>query len=132
MKLEKDFLIKNIEGDFTYSIVEISGETRFNDDEKSKLIETNFKNVKAKLIIEIKDPILDEEERKYLSSVIRPFRNRIISITKVESSKYERINIIYINIQLTRKEIKLPLFEKDKMYKNLELNKEYSLKDLDL
>ena len=129
MKLEKDFFIKNIEGDFAYSIVEISGETRFNDDEKSKLIKTNFKNVKAKLIIEIKDPILDEEEKKYLSGVIRPFRDRIEYIKKLNE---HYIGDEYILIKTNSNVTPLPYFKKGTMYKNLELNKEYSLKDLDL
>ena len=128
MKLEKDFFIKNIEGDFAYSIVEISGETRFNDDEKSKLIETNFKNVKAKLIIEIEEPILDKVERKYLSGVIRPFRNEIECIRKVSNEYYKAEHlVIYFKDNMN---MPFPYFKKGTMYKNLELNKEYKLEDL--
>ena len=34
MKLEKEFLIKNVEGDFYYSTIEIQGEINLTDDEK--------------------------------------------------------------------------------------------------
>ena len=129
MKLEKDFFIKNIEGDFAYSIVEISGETRFNDDEKSKLIETNFKNVKAKLIIEIKEPILDEAERKYLSGVIRPFRDRIEYILK--SSFMTGREFLHMKTKDGDMMDMFP-FEPNKMYKGMKLNKEYSLEELRL
>lgn len=131
MKLEKDFLIKNIEGDFAYSIVEISGETRFNDDEKSKLIETNFKNVKAKLIIEIKELILDEAERRYLSGVIRPFKDEVTDIIKYKSYDFE--NKEYIVIHCNQSETTMfPYFDKGTMYKGMELDKEYTLEELGL
>ena len=128
MKLEKEVYIDKINELSNMNIC-------FNEPFTLKEIETLKKIAikrKVKLTLEYQEPILDEEERKYLRCVIRPFKDRIISITKVESSKYERINIIYTNIQLVRKEIKLPLFEKDKMYKGMELNKKYTLKELGL
>ena len=128
MKLEKEVYIENTATTGELSSIIIRGYM----ETKEREILYKLRDKTAKLTLEVEEPILDEEERKYLSNVIRPFRDRVISIAKVESSKYERINIIYTNIQLTRKEIKLPLFEKGKMYKNLELNKGYSLKDLDL
>lgn len=45
---------------------------------------TGKKNIIDWLCEEHKEPILDEEEKEYLSAVIRPFRNRIHFISKQE------------------------------------------------
>lgn len=85
--------------------------------------------------IEIEAPdILNEKEKKYLKAVIRPFRNRVVSVKKVECSN----NSYFINIKIiselspSRKEnIFLPYFQNE-MYKGMELNKEYTLEELGL
>lgn len=85
--------------------------------------------------IEIEEPdILEEVEKEYLSAIIKPFRNRVISVKKVECSN----NSYFINIKViselspSRTEnIFLPYFQNE-MYKGMESNKEYTLKDLDL
>ena len=75
-----------------------------------------------------KREILDEVEKKYLSDVIRPFRDRVINIIKVDN----RIGI-YISIRMKGEaNIDLPYFKKGTMYKGMEINKEYSLKELGL
>ena len=33
----------------------------------------------------IERPILDEVEREYLDAVVKPFRNKVISITKLDT-----------------------------------------------
>ena len=83
--------------------------------------------------------ILDKEEKKYLSNVIRPFANRMVSITKIkdwidEDSNFE---VLEIALRLPCKNqdmefVHLPYFEKGTMYKGMELNKEYTLEDLGL
>ncbi len=73
------------------------------------------------------EPILDEEERKYLSAVIRPFRDKVLYIKKSRCADGE-----YIFIELKVEIINLPLFEKDTMYKGMEVNKDYTLKELGL
>ncbi len=79
---------------------------------------------------EYKEPILDEEEKAYLSAVIKPFRNRVDWIEKVRSiNTTECINITYDD---TEYEIPFPQFEKGTMYKGMELNREYTLEELGL
>lgn len=86
--------------------------------------------------IEIEMPdILNEAEKRYLSAVIRPFRNRVISISKYF---YVLDNVYSIEIYMKSVEgifntenLKLPLF-KNEMYKGMEKNKKYTLKELDL
>lgn len=88
---------------------------------------------------EYKEPILNKKEKEYLSNVIRPFRERIISIAKLEdyyddNSPFESIEI---KTNTPIKEygvdyVSLPYFVKNTMYKEMELNKEYTLKELGL
>lgn len=86
--------------------------------------------------IEIEMPdILKEEEKRYLSAVIRPFRNRVISISKyfyVLDNAYTIEICIYSSVGIFEKEIiRLPRF-KNEMYKGMENNKKYILEELDL
>ena len=80
------------------------------------------------LLEEAKEPILNEEEKEYLSAVIRPFRKKIASISKFEtwddSSQY-------IYIEMTDSHIAtLPVFPKGTMYKGMKDARHYSLKEL--
>lgn len=82
------------------------------------------------LLEEYKEPILDDIEREYLSAVIKPFRKRIKSIKKA----YNSGNSAYISIAMHKCEhIFLPYFNLNSgMYKKMEIDKEYTLKDLGL
>lgn len=86
---------------------------------------------------EYKEPVLDEEEKKYLSAVIKPFRDRVVYIRKVEAGDCNQ----FISIKVKRYDydeedsneyIDLPYFKKDTMYKNMEVRKEYTLEELGL
>ena len=83
------------------------------------------------LLEEAKEPVLDDEERKYLSEVIRPFRKKIISISKVFHGSDRQ----YISITIKDKDrfidsLNLPDFENDTMYKGMEISRPYTLKEL--
>lgn len=76
----------------------------------------------------VEKEILNEAEKEYLSAVIRPFKDRVVSITKVSLVD----GYYFISIALENETIDLPNFEKDTMYKGMELDKEYTLEELDL
>ena len=82
------------------------------------------------LLSEYKEPVLDDAERKYLADVIRPFRDKIDTISKFrawdESSQYIHISMKDNHIST------LPVFPKGTMYKGMEDGKHYSLKELGL
>lgn len=85
--------------------------------------------------IEVPD-ILDEKEKEYLSNVIKPFRNRVISI---EKSRFYDSCFISITVKSKRESsgtktecINLPFFKEDTMYKGMMEDYAYTLKDLDL
>lgn len=73
--------------------------------------------------------ILDDVERRYLSTVIRPFKNRVKYITKrsIMDRKKE-----YIYIHVTDDCICLPCFRKGSMYKGMEIDRNYSFEELGL
>lgn len=84
--------------------------------------------------IEVPDNILDEIEKEYLSAVIRPFKNRVIFIKKVGCTNDKYFISIKISSKLSLSGndiICLPLFQ-NKMYKEMEINKEYTLEELGL
>lgn len=75
--------------------------------------------------------ILDDVERRYLSAVIRPFKDKVLCIAK-RSFKGD-LTLEYISIQLAGIEYTcLPRFKKGTMYKGMELDHWYTLKELGL
>ena len=86
---------------------------------------------------EYEEPVLDDAEKKYLSAVIKPFRDRVVYIRKVGDVG----PIQFISIRLKRYDyakeaayeyFDLPYFKKDTMYIGMEVKKEYTLKELGL
>ena len=81
---------------------------------------------------EVKKPILNEVEKEYLSALIKPFRDIVISIGKCNCYEYEYIVIKYLDYGKYEGHIYLPCFKRGTMYKGMEAGKEYSLGDLRL
>ena len=78
-------------------------------------------------------PILTDIEKEYLSNIIKPFRDSVVSISKCncygDCAYFIQIKVI----QNKRPEyINLPYFEKGRMYRGMKTNKEYILEELDL
>lgn len=80
--------------------------------------------------IEILD-ILTKEEKEYLANVIKPFKDKVICIKK------QLFNIISIQVKDEFsvngfQNIELARFEGNTMYQGMEIDKQYTLKDLGL
>ena len=87
-----------------------------------------------KQIIKLHKPILDEKEKDYLSSVIKPFRDDVISIKKYNNG-YSNYSCIVIEVKpfgIPKEFIDLPSFRSGTMYNGLETNREYTLEELGL
>lgn len=76
----------------------------------------------------VEKEILDDVEKEYLKNVIKPFRNRVNYISKETICTCGH----YILINLVDDYIPLPIFKKETMYKGMEADKEYTLKELGL
>ena len=83
------------------------------------------------LNLPVEEKILDEDEKRYLKNIVRPFRNSVTSIRKRQfDDKYEYIVIIHQETDGTERKIYFPNFKKDTMYKGMLLDKDYTLKEL--
>ena len=78
---------------------------------------------------EYKPPILDDVEKDYLSSVIKPFRNEVECIVKYMFSEEKEFLAICLH---NGEEITLPIFIRRTMYKGMKSRKEYTLEELGL
>lgn len=85
--------------------------------------------------LEIEKPILDDSEKDYLENVLRPFKD---GVTYVEKLKAGDPNYEYIGFKVASDDpgyfswCYLPCFREGTMYKNMELDKYYSLDELGL
>lgn len=86
------------------------------------------------LLEEYKEPVLDDVEKEYLSVVIKPFRNKIATISKLhtyDNINYENNEYIYFGMK-DRRGYSLPLFKQGTMYKGMQQGKHYTLEELGL
>ena len=81
---------------------------------------------------EVKKSILDQAEKEYLSNIIKPFRDRVTTVIKFDSGKYEYIAIRYRSLEEYIGTVRLPAFKKGTMYKGMVEDKAYSLNELGL
>ena len=79
---------------------------------------------------EYKPEILTDKEKAYLSAVIKPFRERIKCIRKINHSSVNDDQ--FLCIVLANDRCGLPNFKKGTMYKGMEEDRDYTLKELGL
>lgn len=87
--------------------------------------------IKYETLFERKEEILDETEKKYLANIIRPFKNKVRYIEKCKSSLHTKKDYLTIRM-IDDDDINFPYFENGTMYKGMEENKRYTLKELEL
>lgn len=119
-----EYWVDNTSKDF--ELVDNTIETLQNDIAK---LENKLKKKKKQLEELQRKPILDDVEKEYLKAVIRPFKKEIVSISKEETFGEEFISI---NHEVLGDNISFPTFKKGTMYIGMELEKEYTLKELGL
>lgn len=107
----------------------------YDDDLTQKNVKENSivkveRPVQYETVFERKEEILDEVEKRYLRDVIRPFREEVKSIQKSghKCCLEECIAIIFKNDNSWY----FPKFQRNTKYKNMEINKSYTLKELGL
>ena len=83
-------------------------------------------------ITKVEQPILDDIEKKYLSNIIKPFRNKVEWIKKVSSFEQRNLEYIKISYQDTAQSVVLsfPDFKVGTMYRGMKIGKSYTLKEL--
>lgn len=101
----------------------------FNDDVSIVKVE---RPVKYETVFERKEEILDEVEKRYLASVIKPWRDIVDYIVKLRSVEQNEIKEYIVIFTVENDKIVFPEFKADTMYKEMEVNKKYSLEELGL
>lgn len=71
--------------------------------------------------------ILTDEEKAYLSAVIKPFREEVETIEKASFAGYEQLQISDGDTITV-----FPCFEKGTMYRGMEKDRDYTIKELGL
>ena len=79
---------------------------------------------------EYKPAILTDKEEAYLSAVIKPFREEVESIKKIDIEEVEQQLQLQIPNGLVIMDF--PLFKKGAMYRGMEEGREYTLEELGL
>ena len=108
--------------DCTCDYVPIFQSIRFDDKEP-----TSLENI-------VHPPILDDAERRYLSAVIKPFRNRVQYIEKMFEDHLLGDQDCYLFIRFNdgNYDMNFPVFRESIMYKGMERYKKYTLEELGL
>ena len=85
-----------------------------------------------------KESILDEKEKEYLNNIIKPFKHRVLYISKQHASLAPREEFIQIGIKclngskVLHEVINLPTFVESTMYKHMKPYYEYTMEELEL
>ena len=131
LEIGEEFFIKGCIDDFRFKFTE-EDVGYFSDDTWVSILcfLGNLLNGKWELV-KIPKSILTEEEKEYLSYVIKPFRDEIEYIHKFTcpNSKKEYLMGFIKDIGY---HLELPPFIKGTMYCGIELGKEYTLEELGL
>lgn len=133
-ELEKGNKVRNANWKDGLYLLKEENKIRFNEKIKAQYLNDADLNYGSWELY--KEPILNEEEKEYISNVIKPFKNRVCYIIKyknlcVLNEEYIQICVRSYNNELDE-DITLPLFVKGSMYKNMKLAQGYSLKELGL
>ena len=84
-------------------------------------------------IVKLPKHFITDEEKEYLSNVIKPFKEKVTCISKTSYGNDKEYIFIEYYEKINRKyNIDFPEFKKGAMYKGMELDKEYTLEDLGL
>lgn len=79
------------------------------------------------------EDILDYTEKRYLSKIIKPFKDKVRYIRKLQFDGVGYyIQIMFIEIDKSPNFIDLPAFKGNTMYKNMKIREEYTLEELGL
>ena len=134
LKLGEEFTIKGVNSSYRFKLTAIGLMSSWRNSSKwncSGLLE-DFITGRYQISKNI-NPVLDPAEKRYLTNIIKPFRKNVKYIRKCRrfSGPYEYINIAYVD-SCGDNLLNFPDFKANKMYKGMEVNREYTLEQLGL
>ena len=133
VELNSEFTLKD--SSFTYRLTEQGLDSKYPNDYKwypSGMLEDLLTGTYN--IIQRTRPILDDDERKYLSAVIKPFRDKVVVVRKFISPNSEKLEYIRISYRDGFKinALNFPDFKAGTMYRGMKIGKPYKLEELGL
>ena len=132
IKLDEEFTIKVVNSSYRFKLTAIGLMSSWRNSSKwnsSGLLEefiTGHYQIAKQVNL-----VLDDAEKRYLSQVIRPFKDQVISISKNKTIYGEFIDI-EIDEAEDHGDIYLPYFKPWSMYKGMALSRKYTLEQLGL
>ena len=121
VELEEEFKIKGLN-----STYKLTNEGLYNDGFRSYVQLYCLLNGEY----EIEKPILDKVEKKYLENILRPFKDRVLYVEKVNGVNQRQFLCITLDGLAGYENIDLPYFKENTMYIGMQAGKQYTLKEL--
>lgn len=85
---------------------------------------------------EHEEPILNDAEKWYLETILRPFKDGVQNITKI--NVFDNYSNLYVEVTtrvgsvLVSDDFALPIFNENEKYLGMEFNRDYTLEELGL
>lgn len=134
LKLGEEFTIKGVNSSYRFKLTAIGLMSSWRNSSKwnsSGLLE-DFITGHYQISKET-NSILDAAEKRYLSALIKPFKDQVIAIAKKSANYGEFIDIMIDEGEIGHYgNIYLPYFKPNSMYKGMKVNRKYTLDQLDL
>lgn len=134
VKLGEEFTIKGVNSSYRFKLTAIGLMSSWKNSSKwdsSGLLEdfiTGNYQISKKT-----NSVLDEAEKRYLTNIIKPFKEQVIAIVKRSTNYGEFIDIMIDEGDIGDcGNIYLPYFKSGKMYKGMKVGREYTLEQLAL
>ena len=134
LKLGEEFTIKGVNSSYRFKLTAIGLMSSWKNSSKwnsSGLLEdfiTGQYQISKKT-----NSVLDAAEKKYLTNIIKPFKDQVIAIATRSANYGEFIDIMIDEGEIGDcGNIYLPYFKPDSMYKGMKVNREYTLDQLGL
>ena len=135
LKLGEEFTIKGVNSSYRFKLTAIGLMSSWRNSSKwnsSGLLE-EFITGHYQISKEKTNSVLDPAEKRYLSNIIKPFKDQVIAIAKKSANYGEFIDIMIDEGDIGDcGNIYLPYFKPDSMYKGMKVNREYTLDQLGL
>ena len=135
LKLGEEFTIKGVNSSYRFKLTAIGLMSSWRNSSKwnsSGLLE-EFITGHYQISKEKTNSVLDAAEKRYLTNIIKPFKDQVIAIAKRSANYGEFIDIMIDEGDIGDcGNIYLPYFKPGKMYKGMKVNREYSLEQLGL
>ena len=135
LKLDEEFTIKGVNSSYRFKLTMAGLMTSWKNSSEwnssgllEEFITGHYQISKEKI-----NSVLDAAEKRYLSNIIKPFKDQVIAIAKRSANYGEFIDIMIDEGDIGDcGNIYLPYFKPDSMYKGMKVGREYTLDQLGL